>query len=135
MSRDGLLPRSFSKVSRCGVPNQAVICVWIIGVILAGVLPIGTIAELCNIGTLWAFFFVSVTVIVLRKMHPEMPRAFKVPAVPAIPLISMALCIFLVIQLDTMTWIAFVLWTVAGMAIYFAYGVKHSKASEHIAKQ
>ena len=135
MSRDGLLPRSFSKVSRRGVPNQAVICVWIIGVILAGVLPIGTIAELCNIGTLWAFFFVSVTVIVLRKMHPEMPRAFKVPAVPAVPLISMALCIFLVIQLDTMTWIAFVLWTVAGMAIYFAYGVKHSKASEHIAKQ
>ena len=135
MSRDGLLPRSFSKVSRRGVPNQAVICVWIIGVILAGVLPIGTIAELCNIGTLWAFFFVSVTVIVLRKMHPEMPRAFKVPAVPAIPLISMALCIFVVIQLDTMTWIAFVLWTIAGMAIYFAYGVKHSKASEHIAKQ
>lgn len=135
MSRDGLLPRSFSKVSRRGVPNQAVICVWIIGVILAVVLPIGTIAELCNIGTLWAFFFVSVTVIVLRKMHPEMPRAFKVPAVPAIPLISMALCIFLVIQLDTMTWIAFVLWTIAGMAIYFAYGVKHSKASEHIAKQ
>ena len=68
-------------------------------------------------------------------MHPEMPRAFKVPAVPAIPLISMALCVFLVIQLDTMTWIAFVLWTIAGLAIYFAYGMKHSKASETLEKK
>lgn len=129
MSRDGLLPKSFSNVSKNGVPNKAVICVWVVGVVLAGVLPIGTIAELCNIGTLWAFFLVSITVISLRKTHPELHRGFKVPAVPFVPLVSMALCAFLAIQLDKVTWIAFCVWTIIGFVIYFSYGIKNSLAS------
>lgn len=129
MSRDGLLPKSFSHISKNGVPNKAIICVWAVGIVLAGILPIDTIAELCNIGTLWAFFLVSVTVIVLRKSHPELERRFRVPAVPVIPVISMLLCAFLAIQLDHVTWIAFCIWTVAGFVIYFGYGIKNSKVA------
>ena len=85
------------------------------------------IAELCNIGTLWAFFMVSLTVIILRKTQPELLRTFRVPLVPFIPVLSMALCAFLASQLDHITWIVFVLWTCCGMVIYFAYGRKHSR--------
>ena len=127
MSRDGLLPNIFSKISKSGVPDKAVILVCALGSILAGLLPIGTIAELCNIGTLWAFFTVSVIVIVLRKSKPNMNRGFKVPWVPFIPIMAMSLCALLAIQLAVETWIAFFAWTVVGLIIYFSYGYGHSK--------
>ena len=129
MSRDGLLPTTFSKISKNGVPDKAVIFVWALGCILAGLLPIGTIAELCNIGTLWAFFTVSIIVIVLRKTRPTMSRGFRVPLVPFIPIAAMVLCAFLAIQLAAVTWIAFICWTAVGLVIYFCYGHKHSKLS------
>lgn len=127
MSRDGLLPETFSKISKQGVPKKAVLCVWIMGCILAGFLPIETIAELCNIGTLWAFFIVSAVLIVLRKKYPGIKRAFRVPAVPWIPLLSMALCAVLAAQLNEITWKIFGFWTAVGFIIYFLYGRKHSK--------
>ena len=77
MARDGLMPSSFSKVSDSGVPRRAVVCVWIVGGLIAGFVPIDRIAELCNIGTLWAFFMVSLTVIVLRKSQPGLRRDFR----------------------------------------------------------
>ncbi|MEG0830477.1 MAG: amino acid permease [Anaerovoracaceae bacterium] len=135
MSRDGLLPSTFSKVSKAGVPNKAIICVWILGCILAGLLPIGTIAELCNIGTLWAFFIVSIIVIVLRKSHPDLKRGFIVPAVPVIPIVAMVLCAFLSIQLQWVTWVAFVVWTALGLCIYFGYGKNHSKLKRELEEQ
>lgn len=135
ISRDGLLPKAFSNISKNGVPNKAIAAVWLLGCILAGFLPIGTIAELCNIGTLWAFSIVSVTVIVLRKMHPEIHRGFKTPAVPFIPIVAILLCAFLAIQLDHVTWIAFLLWTAVGFAIYFTYGRKHSKLKSELEQQ
>ncbi|MEG0392979.1 MAG: amino acid permease, partial [Anaerovoracaceae bacterium] len=127
MSRDGMLPKTFAKISKNGVPNLAVIFVWAVGSLIAGFLPIGTIAELCNIGTLWAFGIVSVTVIVLRKSHPDLPRGFRVPAVPFVPVIAIILCAFLAIQLAPVTWLIFVAWTLVGLGIYFAYGKTHSK--------
>ena len=69
---------------------------------------------------------ISLTVIVLRKSQPDLERSFKVPLVPIIPVISMALCAFLASQLDIVTWIVFIIWTCAGMVIYFLYGRKHS---------
>lgn len=127
MARDGLIPSGFSKIEENGVPKKAVLCVWAFGSLLAGFVPIDSIAELCNIGTLWAFFMISLTVIVLRKTQPLLDRNFKVPFVPIIPVISMALCAFLASQLDVVTWIVFIIWTCAGMIIYFIYGRKHSK--------
>lgn len=130
MSRDGLLPKAFSHINKNGVPNKAIVGVWLLGVLLAGLLPIDAIAELCNIGTLWAFSLASLTVIFLRKSHPELERGFKVPCMPFIPVISMMLCVFLALQLDMITWIAFCIWSVIGFIIYFAYGMKNSKVSD-----
>jgi APA family basic amino acid/polyamine antiporter len=135
MSRDGLLPKKLSKISKNKVPSMSIIFIWLLGSILAGALPISNIAELCNIGTLWAFFFVSIAVIVLRKTKPDLQRAFKVPAVPFIPIVAMVLCAFLSVQLSTVTWVAFVVWTVAGFAIYFGYGRKHSVLGKVLEEQ
>lgn len=135
MARDGMLPKTFSKISTNGVPKKAVICVWILGCVLAGFLPIDTIAELCNIGTLWAFFLASVTLMALRKSHPELQRGFKVPCVPAVPILAMILCAFLAIQLDYVTWVTFFIWTVIGACIYFGYGHRHSKLKLQIEEQ
>ena len=132
MSRDGLLPKAFSHINKNGVPNKAIVGVWLLGVLLAGLLPIDAIAELCNIGTLWAFSLASLTVIFLRKSHPELERGFKVPCMPFIPVISMMLCVFLALQLDMITWIAFCIWSVIGFIIYFAYGMKNSKVSDKL---
>ena len=127
MARDGLVPSGFSKISKSGVPGKAVICVWLAGIFIAGLVPIDRIAELCNIGTLWAFFLVSLTVMVLRKTKPDLKRSFRVPLVPFIPILSMALCAFLASRLDAVTWIVFLIWTSCGMVIYFIYGRRHSK--------
>lgn len=135
MARDGLIPAGFSKVGENGVPKKAVMCVWAAGILLAGFVPIDSIAELCNIGTLWAFFMISLTVIVLRKSQPDLERSFKVPLVQIIPVISMALCAFLASQLDIVTWIVFIIWTCAGMVIYFLYGRKHSNMGISLSKE
>lgn len=135
MARDGLIPSGFSKIGENGVPKKAVMCVWAVGILLAGFVPIDSIAELCNIGTLWAFFMISFTVIVLRKSQPALDRSFRVPFVPLIPVASMVLCAFLASQLDVITWIVFIIWTCAGMVIYFLYGRKHSNMGRLLSKE
>ncbi|GHT78763.1 putative amino acid permease YhdG [Actinomycetota bacterium] len=134
MSRDGLLPKRLSKLSKHKVPKVSILLIWLLGSILAGALPISNIAELCNIGTLWAFFFVSVAVLVLRKTKPDLQRDFKVPLVPLIPVVAMVLCAFLSIQLATITWLAFLAWTIIGFAIYFGYGRRHSQLGKDLEK-
>ena len=124
-----MIPETFSSVSRAGVPYKAVVLVWVLGSVLAGLLPIGTIAELCNIGTLWAFFIVSITVLVMRKTHPGMERGFAVPAVPFVPIAAIVMCGFLAVQLAAATWVVFLLWTAVGLGIYFCYGSRHSRIS------
>ncbi|QIB68749.1 amino acid permease [Aminipila butyrica] len=127
ISRDGLLPIKFSKISvKAGTPVTAIFVVWIIGCLLSGFLPIGIIAELVNMGTIAAFIMVSITVIVLRKSHPELERSFKVPLVPVIPAVAIVICSFLAIQLASVTWIAFACWVTLGLTVYFVYGKSHS---------
>lgn len=127
MARDGLMPELFSKLTKKGVPGRAVVCVWLFGSILAGLLPIDTIAELCNMGTLWAFSLVSITLIVMRKMYPGMRRGFRTPFVPFIPIAAVVMCIALAVQLDRVTWTVFGGWTFIGVCIYFLYGYWNSK--------
>ncbi len=124
MARDGLLPKAFAQVSKRGVPGKAVACVWLLGSLLAGTLPIDAIAELCNMGTLWAFFLVSLTLMVLRRREPCRNRGFSVPFVPLVPLVAMMLCVWLAVQLSGVTWATFGSWTLAGMCIYAMYGAK-----------
>jgi len=128
MARDGLLPAPFAKVHpRHMTPH---ICTWITGVataLIAGIFPLPMIIDLCNIGTLFAFVLVSIGVIVLRKTRPEVERRFRTPGVPVTPLITVAFCFYLMYSLPLITWIRFGIWMLAGLAIYFLYGVRHSK--------
>ena len=105
------------------------ISTWIAGFVVgipAGILNIDTLAELSNIGTLFAFVLVSLGVIVLRKQQPDRPRSFRVPLVPLFPIISMVCCGVLMMGLPLITWIRFFLWLIIGLVIYFLFSRKHS---------
>lgn len=127
MSRDGLLPIWFAKTHPTRkVPTRVT---WIVGfgaAILAGVLPINTVAELTNIGILMAFIVVCISVIVLRRTRPEAPRSFKLPLMPVIPLIGIGFSAYLIWSLPWETWVRFAGWLVVGLIVYFAYSRKHS---------
>ncbi|SFK84684.1 amino acid permease [Geodermatophilus ruber] len=128
MSRDHLLPRPLAKVHpRYGTPYRITIATGVLVAILAGVVPLTELAELVNIGTLFAFFLVSLGVIVLRRTRPDLPRAFRVPFVPVLPIVSALACLWLMANLPTETWLRFVIWMVIGVVVYFAYGRGHSR--------
>ena len=80
-----------------------------------------------NIGTLTAFFLVSIAIPILRKNRPDLKRSFKVPLSPLLPWLSAAICLFLMINLTAETWLRFLVWMALGFVIYFAYGYKHSR--------
>ncbi|WP_314173357.1 amino acid permease [Streptomyces winkii] len=128
ISRDGLLPSWFAKVHpRTEVPHRPT---WIIGIVsaaIAGLMPIAEAAELTNIGILLAFVVVSAAVIVLRYRSPELPRSFRCPGMPLVPLVGIAFSLWLVAQLQAMTFVRFIAWFVLGLAVYGLYGYRHSK--------
>ena len=127
ISRDGLLPAWFAHTNARHSPSRPV---WIVGIVAAaigGFVPIGDAAELTNIGILLAFIVVSGAVIVLRYRSPDLPRTFKTPLMPFIPLLGIGFSIWLVSQLRAVTWGRFIVWFVIGMLIYAFYGYKHSK--------
>ncbi|WP_280341280.1 amino acid permease [Nocardia neocaledoniensis] len=127
MSRDGLLPEWFAKTHPTRkVPTRVT---WIVGIgaaILAGVLPINTVAELTNIGILMAFIVVCVAVIVLRRTRPDAPRSFRLPLMPVIPLIGIGFSAYLIYSLPWQTWLRFLAWLVVGLIVYFGYSRTHS---------
>lgn len=127
MSRDGLLPPAFSKVHP--VHKTPHVSTWVAGLavgIPAGVWDVGTFADLANIGTLFAFIAVSVGVLVLRKTQPNRPRGFRVPGAPWLPLFSIACCLLLMLALPLQTWVAFLIWLLVGLLIYFPFSRRHS---------
>jgi len=135
MSRDGLLPKVFSKVH----PKYKTpfLSTWLTGItvgVIAGITPINTVAELVNIGTLSAFVFVSIGVIVLRRTQPDLPRSFRVPWVPWVPILAAVFCLILMLQLPLITWIRFVVWLIIGLTIYFGYGISHSELGKTMKK-
>src|SRR5437762_1896329 len=128
MARDGLLPQYFARIHpRFRTPH--VTTIWT-GVVVAGVAMvtnIGELADLTNIGTLFAFILVCLGVNVLRRVSPERPRPFRVPFVPIFPIVGVIMCLALMLSLPVMTWIRFVVWLGIGLVIYFLYSVRHSK--------
>jgi len=128
MSRDGLLPGVFSRVhSRFRTPH---VSTWIAGffvAIPAGLFDIGTLSDLSNIGTLFAFVLVSLGVLVLRRKQPERRRGFRAPWVPALPIASVACCAILMASLPIETWLRFFIWLAIGLTIYFLYSRHHSE--------
>ncbi len=127
MSRDGLLPKIFSKVHPTHkTPHISTIITGTIAAIIAGFIPLDIIVEFLSTGTLFGFIAVSLAVIVLRKTMPNFKRIFKVPGAPVTPIIAIVCCIVLLCGLKLVTWIGFIVWLVIGLIVYFIYGRKHS---------
>lgn len=127
MSRDGLLPRFFSVTHpRFRTPYRPTILLGVIIAIVAGFTSINELATLVNIGTLFAFVVVAVGVMVLRRTRPDLPRAFRTPWVPVLPIISIAASFWLMLNLPGETWFRFAVWMVIGFVVYFLYGRSHS---------
>ena len=130
MSRDRLLPPLFSRVHpKFNTPHLST---WIAGFVVgipAGIWDIGTLGDLTNIGTLFAFIVVSAGVIILRRAQPGRARSFRVPWVPVLPGLSILCCLVLMLSLPLETWIRFLAWLVIGLCIYFFYGRKRTLAA------
>jgi APA family basic amino acid/polyamine antiporter len=80
-----------------------------------------------NVGTLFAFVLVSIGVIVLRRTRPDLPRAFRTPLVPWVPILAVLACLWLMINLSALTWVRFLIWMAIGVVVYFTYSVRHSR--------
>ncbi|ANX13632.1 amino acid permease [Fictibacillus arsenicus] len=133
MSRDGLLPKFFRTVhKKYRTPYGSTWFFGIVAALMGALIPLDELAKLVNIGTLSAFVLVSVAVLVLRRTQPDLPRAFRCPAVPWIPLLAIIFCGFLMAQLDGDTWVRFIIWLGIGSAIYFLYSKRHSKLEKEI---
>ena len=128
MARDGLLPQYFARIHpRFRTPH--ITTIWT-GVAVGGVAmltDIGSLADLTNIGTLFAFVLVCLGVIILRRKNADRPRPFRVPFVPLFPILGVLFCGALMLSLPIETWIRFFVWLAIGLCIYFFYGVWHSK--------
>src|ERR687894_482214 len=128
MSRDNLLPRWLAGVHPTfRTPYRITIITGVVASILAFLLPLTTLGELVNIGTLAAFVLVSIGVLVLRRTQPDLPRAFRTPLVPAVPIAAALLCLFVMGFLTIGTWVRFLGWMGIGLIIYFAYSRSHSR--------
>ena len=128
MARDGLLPRSMAKVHpRYGTPYRITLITGLAVATIAGFVDLSTLADLVNIGTLFAFILVSVGVVILRRTRPDLPRAFRVPFAPLVAALSTLMCLYLMLNLKGETWERFLIWMALGLVVYFVYGRRHSR--------
>lgn len=134
MSRDGLLPKPFSKTNSKATPVLSIWVVGLAGASLAGVADLTQLVDLANITLIGTFLLVSFSVIVLRKTHPNIKRSFKVPFVPVLPALAVLTCLFLMLNLTLTTWLYFGAWLAIGTAIYFGYSRKHSNLQNQQSK-
>ncbi len=128
MAKDGLLPKSFAKIHpRFRTPYVTTILTGIVSCFIAGLLPINILSELVSIGTLLAFTIVCISILVLRKTRPDVPRPFKTPWVPLVPIAGAAICMLQMISLPWETWERLLIWMAIGLLIYFFYSRRNSK--------
>jgi basic amino acid/polyamine antiporter, APA family len=128
MAVDGLLPDVFSRVHpRFRTPHVTTGLTGIISATLAGLFPIGVLSELVSIGTLLAFVIVCISVIVLRRKRPDVPRLFRAPLVPWLPILGAIICFAQMVFLPVGTWVRLVVWLVIGLIIYFSYSHRKSR--------
>ena len=128
MSRDGLVPSIFAKLSpRTGVPVANTLLVGSFIAVLAAFVSLGSLADVTSIGTLFAFGLVNIAVIILRRTEPDRQRSFRVPFSPVTPLLGLAFCIYMMFSLGLPSWIAFIVWMVLGFVIYFGYSVRKAR--------
>jgi APA family basic amino acid/polyamine antiporter len=128
MARDGLIPRSFFAAvhPRFQTPHKATILTGIVVATVAALFPLKILADLVNIGTLMAFVVVCAAVIVMRRTHPDLPRPFRTPLVPLVPILGIVINVALMLSLGWHNWLRLGVWLLIGFVIYFAYGQKRS---------
>lgn len=133
MSRDGLLPRGLAMTNQRDAPVRITVVVGVLIAIAATAFPMSKLEEMVNVGTLFAFVLVSAGVIILRRSRPDLTRGFRAPFVPALPILSIAACLWLMVNLTVLTWIRFVIWMVIGIAVYAFYGYRKSVLGQRLA--
>jgi APA family basic amino acid/polyamine antiporter len=130
MSRDWLLPPSIGRTHpKTGTPVRITVTLGLVIALVASLTPIGKLEEMVNIGTLAAFTLVSIAVIVLRRRRPDLKRAFRVPFVPVLPILSALICFYLMLNLSVETWLRFIVWMALGFVVYFGYSYRNSRLS------
>ncbi|PVG83827.1 amino acid permease [Nocardioides gansuensis] len=128
MARDGLLPIGLAKVHpKYGTPYRITFITGIGVAVLSGFVDFETLGDLVSIGTLFAFVLVSVGVLILRRTRPDLPRAFRTPAVGVVATASVLLCFYLMLNLIGETWVRFLIWMAIGLVVYFVYGQRNSR--------
>ncbi|MBL7720421.1 MAG: amino acid permease [Chitinophagaceae bacterium] len=128
MSKDGLIPKVFSSVNpKTQTPAKSNLLFMLFVSAFAAFIPPDIVGEMTSIGTLFAFILVCAGILVMRKTMPEIPRAFKTPFVPVVPILGIAVCLFMMVFLPMDTWIRLIVWMLIGLDIYLVYGAKHSK--------
>ncbi|MFG2530905.1 APC family permease [Streptomyces sp. NPDC048516] len=131
MSRDGLLPTSLSKVHpRWGTPHRMTIAGAGIIMLFAGFVPLSELADMVSVGALSGFVIVALAVPVLRHRQPQLPRPFRVPLSPWLPILTAVGCLYLMLNLSVMTWLRFVVWLVVGLAVYVSYGRRNARIAD-----
>ena len=136
LSRDGLLPKAIGEIHpERHTPVRATVATGILIAVLGAFVPLGALAEMVSIGTLFAFLVVAIAVIVLRRTKPRLKRPFRTPQVPWLPLLSALTCVGLMTNLAVETWLRFLVWLAAGLAIYWFYGRHHARLDHEDAPQ
>ncbi len=134
MAEDGLLPRLFAAVHPTWrTPWRSNLIFMLFGSALAGVVPISLLAHMTSIGTLLAFVIVCAGVMVLRRTRPDLPRPYRAPLVPLVPLLGIAVCAAMMYSLGPENWSRLLVWLVVGLAIYFGYSRRHSRRQQQAA--
>lgn len=132
MSRDGLLPKVFSEIHpKYKTPFKGNLVILLLVAIFAGFVPGNVVGHMTSIGTLFAFMLVCAAVIILRKTNPEMPRQFKTPLVPLVPILGIIACGGMIFGLGEENWIRLVIWLIIGFIIYFTYSKRNSKLTKN----
>jgi basic amino acid/polyamine antiporter, APA family len=128
MSKDGLLPKAFSAVHpKFQTPYKANLIILVIVGAFAAFVPGDIVGDMTSIGTLFAFILVCVAVIILRKTDPDLPRQFKTPWVPLVPILGIVVCAAMIFGLGWTNWLRLFGWLAIGFIIYFGYSAKNSK--------
>lgn len=135
MSRDGLMPRVLAHTGQRGTPVRVTVLIGVVCAILGGLVEFGTLAEMVNIGTLFAFVLVAIGVLILRRTRPDLKRGFRVPFVPVLPILAVLACLWLMVNLSVETWLRFVVWMAVGLVIYFGYSRRHSLVGKTSSEQ
>lgn len=131
MSKDGLIPKVFSSINpKTQTPAKNNMLFMLFVSLFAAFVPARVVGEMTSIGTLFAFILVCIGILVMRKKMPEVPRAFKTPMVPLVPILGIATCLFMMVFLPMDTWIRLLVWMLIGLDIYMVYGAKNSQLGD-----